>query len=77
MEQALGVSRRSAFRALELSVHFGPGIAERYGSEKPLAMHWYLKVTERDAKQADRAERLAKLSAYLPGRCPASRAHAR
>ena len=119
LESALGLSRRTAFKAMEIAAHFGPEIARRFGSEKVLAMHRYMKATTtvespgdliaadirvrgpggryrsvpmnqasvrqiveaaRDleakratrsaraaAREVDRAERLARLSAALPG----------
>ena len=41
----IGLSRRTAFKAMEIAAHFGPEIARRFGSEKVLAMHRYMKAT--------------------------------
>ena len=45
VEDAFGLGRRTAYRAMEVATHFGPEIARRYGSEKLLAMHRYMKAT--------------------------------
>ena len=50
---AFGLSRTTAYRAMDLATHFGPEIARRYGSEKLLAMHRYQAATARDEQPGD------------------------
>lgn len=53
VEETLGLSRTTAWRAMDISTHFGPEIARRFGSEKLLALHRYLKATAADEQPGD------------------------
>ena len=53
LEEDLEISRATAYRAMDIAQHFGPEIARRYGSEKLIAMHRYLKATGKAEQPGD------------------------
>ena len=69
LEDELEVSRSTAYRAMDVAQHFGPEIARRYGSEKLLAMHRYMKATGRVEQAGDLLDSRRAASAALKRSC--------